>query len=731
MVLGARNFGSRSFGDGTGDAGVSVLSGTVWNAAATHVIDGDSTVNLVSVWPAAAVHAIDGDTTAVLGFVFDARASHDISGEFAVAIPPVEGAMRVVLVGASGSTLGVLENAVVGPVSFRLNEWETWSFVMPITDPKAHLILDQHIREAQIWKGDMLLSWGPMVRPSVDDNHVSVQGNGARWHLSRRHVGKANRDNQLCNPSFEAGIGCWNYLKEKYYLDYAPLEAGDARIFSPGLDGKNALEINVDLQPWVSPTGGAGATVTKSHTVVSGNTLWGLARTYYGSGTQWYRIYNANQAQIQSGAVAAGLWNPKDPGHWIFPGQVFTIPGITTTEVVVAPADDGVRWGDVYAYQHFPVSGGVRGLTATLVGWVKVRSDLLEDWGVHRRGAMLQRYASNYATSNKWTAGAGPNTYGGARAFYTDTIDSQPSRLDEDHPLDTWVRHECSITIPPGKTEILHARLSGVGGRTYWDRCTLTYDSAFEQYNVDQTAIVAALVTHAQDPAFDKNNINITAETPPSGVKRTLVALHSEHGNIWGLVTDPTKFRDGFDIGMRYTPTQRILTTHFPQKGVTQRRLHLQPHRNISSFAWSYDGEAAASSVIALGTGDGSDREEASSIDTAAFSEGLVLETVFAVGPDTPVDMLQELADEQLSVVSNPEILTITTFPHDPTLPERNFIGRLWEGDTVPVTIRKTFIAENLTKTVQFEINDDYRIIELTINPDDSLSLTLNRRGVV
>ncbi|HZA72078.1 MAG TPA: LysM peptidoglycan-binding domain-containing protein, partial [Propionibacteriaceae bacterium] len=51
----------------------------------------------------------------------------------------------------------------------------------------------------------------------------------------------------------------------------------------------------------------------RTHTVVKGNTLWGIAQRYYGRGTLWPRIYDANRSKI------------KNP-HWIFPGQVFVIP---------------------------------------------------------------------------------------------------------------------------------------------------------------------------------------------------------------------------------------------------------------------------------------------------------------------------------------------------------------------------------------------------------------------
>jgi hypothetical protein len=77
------------------------------------------------------------------------------------------------------------------------------------------------------------------------------------------------------------------------------------------------------------PALGGSPTTPTTHTVVAGETLWGIAEWFYKNGREWRTIYDANQAQIQADAEAAGLWNPQDPGHWIFPGQEFVIPGIT------------------------------------------------------------------------------------------------------------------------------------------------------------------------------------------------------------------------------------------------------------------------------------------------------------------------------------------------------------------------------------------------------------------
>lgn len=59
----------------------------------------------------------------------------------------------------------------------------------------------------------------------------------------------------------------------------------------------------------------------RSHTVVRGETLWELARVYYGNPFDWRTIYEANTDKIA---------NP----HWIYPGQVFTIPGTSAVGVV-------------------------------------------------------------------------------------------------------------------------------------------------------------------------------------------------------------------------------------------------------------------------------------------------------------------------------------------------------------------------------------------------------------
>jgi hypothetical protein len=62
---------------------------------------------------------------------------------------------------------------------------------------------------------------------------------------------------------------------------------------------------------------------TFTHTVVPGDTLWSIAVQYYGDGTQWQVIYQANIGLSQPGGGAL------TDAHWIFPGWTLTIPAAT------------------------------------------------------------------------------------------------------------------------------------------------------------------------------------------------------------------------------------------------------------------------------------------------------------------------------------------------------------------------------------------------------------------
>lgn len=63
----------------------------------------------------------------------------------------------------------------------------------------------------------------------------------------------------------------------------------------------------------------------KSYTVVSGDSLWAIAKKQLGSGARYTEIYNLNSSVIESTAKSHGRASSSN-GHWIYPGTVLTLP---------------------------------------------------------------------------------------------------------------------------------------------------------------------------------------------------------------------------------------------------------------------------------------------------------------------------------------------------------------------------------------------------------------------
>ncbi len=64
-----------------------------------------------------------------------------------------------------------------------------------------------------------------------------------------------------------------------------------------------------------------------THTVVSGDTLWGIAEKLLGVGTKWPTIYDVNKSLIEKTAQTFGFESSEN-GHWIFPGTHIQVPTI-------------------------------------------------------------------------------------------------------------------------------------------------------------------------------------------------------------------------------------------------------------------------------------------------------------------------------------------------------------------------------------------------------------------
>ena len=122
----------------------------------------------------------------------------------------------------------------------------------------------------------------------------------------------------------------WNVVKHETKIEYTDAE-GNMYAVEVSLDlveylkgethntSKKAAEPEQTSQPaqpaqQVATSTGGGGSGGSSYTVKKGDNLWNLAKKYYGDGSQWRKIYDANRDVIGG--------NP----NLIYPGQTYTIP---------------------------------------------------------------------------------------------------------------------------------------------------------------------------------------------------------------------------------------------------------------------------------------------------------------------------------------------------------------------------------------------------------------------
>lgn len=75
-----------------------------------------------------------------------------------------------------------------------------------------------------------------------------------------------------------------------------------------------------------STTNNTGLPTT--HTVQKGDCLWNISKKYYGKGSIWKTIYNANETIIEETANKYRKGKGSSNGNYIYPGTKLTIPKV-------------------------------------------------------------------------------------------------------------------------------------------------------------------------------------------------------------------------------------------------------------------------------------------------------------------------------------------------------------------------------------------------------------------
>lgn len=294
---------------------------------------------------------------------------------------------------------------------------------------------------------------------------------------------------------------------------------------------------------------------------------------------------------------------------------------------------------------------------------------------------------------------------GGTPQQFPKVIEAVNVTIDENTPQDTWVRLEATLRQPfrAGEAEMITCRIVVPNGAIYVDEATFTAAERTAFYDKDQALIINGIIDHAQDPAYFKSSLNFAKNIPLTGIIRTREYWHSEHQVISDALDEFHTLHEGVDTDIVISPTTRTYTSYFPRKGIERADLVLELGRNIETFTTAHDGTETANSLVVLGDGSGSDREEGGAIDADALTDGLILERVFNAIPGSHIKTLDDQAARGLQRMKYPVVIpSVTTYEGSTRL-----IGVLQTGDVVPVRISHGYV----------QVNDRYRIVSISLDP--------------
>lgn len=296
-----------------------------------------------------------------------------------------------------------------------------------------------------------------------------------------------------------------------------------------------------------------------------------------------------------------------------------------------------------------------------------------------------------------------------------------PAIIDDNTPQDQWVQLRTGVAlVQAGDT--VDFLLFPPHGDAYFDDATLTFMESlsfgFPSTPADVTDIIDGIVTYAQDTASGKSDLNIAIPGSPTATGTTMQVAYqfAEHRNILDAIQQYVT--EGIcDISIEVTSTTRTFTvwpksadSRTPKQGKgTAYGTTLELDVNIADFTYSSDLEQAASSVVLLGPGDGPDRPEGGAVDSS-FVGGVFTTEIVEQAPDnTTIGQLDLRAAERLAIAAHPEIVEVTTDPHDAS------IGTVTVGDTATVVIDLV------------DVNAVYRVARIDINPHtDQATYTMN-----
>lgn len=461
-------------------------------------------------------------------------------------------------------------------------------------------------------------------------------------------------------------------------------EPGSARFTIPNMhpDAAEAQALVREVQvfrggelihwgPLVQREYGAGAV-----TWTSPGLLWYLTRRFFGPISIQF-LTNPNFESDLSGWTAVG------PDLTASQETNLRIRGPGTARLVATAS------GENYLEQTFEVDTGGIGLVIAIAGWYWIDPTVTFQ-------APAQDEIGLYVSAPD----ALPDPTPVWEPITMNATVGKPERIE------TGIQLAADLTDEP-----VTVRLYAPWGAIQWGATSATVQESVssEPEGTDVTEMMRRIVDYAQN-GTGKSGLNIGTDTDAAGVTETVAYQFFDLGNIFAaLQTYPARGLADYDVV--FDETTRTFMTYAPTKGTLKAGNALVvPGEQVLSLNHRLDGQQTATKVIRRAPGDGSDRELGVATDTGPLG-GLVLEDVGDAPLEVTVDGLDQFAAVDLARLSE-----VVALP-DVTVPAEGWIGVVFTGDTVPVTIDWGAVQDTA----------DRRVVRMTLDPkSDTVTVGFN-----
>lgn len=176
--------------------------------------------------------------------------------------------------------------------------------------------------EVQVPSGSGLavISWSSVLPGKNRTDNSMLRGT---WNAPS-HYHKIFESWRANGTSLNIMVTGYPINKDVYLSDYTCKPSGGFGDMEYSVEFTETREITITSKKSTNSTK-RPASKTTAYKIKRGDTLWGIAQRFLGSGAKWRTIYNANKSIIESTAKKRGF-SSSNNGWWIFPGVTIQIP---------------------------------------------------------------------------------------------------------------------------------------------------------------------------------------------------------------------------------------------------------------------------------------------------------------------------------------------------------------------------------------------------------------------